>query len=147
MRKWQRQHRPKAAISLKELLRQPNSPIDVEVCLEAAREMYGDLPIFEEPVLDEVTKSKAEFKGWVYLIRANKVFYKIGIARDVYKRIAQLQTGCPFEVTLVHLIPTTYPQRLEQGLHKIFEHKRLRGEWFALADADVKWICAFREST
>ncbi|PYS88584.1 MAG: hypothetical protein DMF64_20210 [Acidobacteria bacterium] len=149
-----------AALSLERLLEQPDSPIDVAVCLEAECE----LPVDESPTssvecylcensklglhhnnvpsLNEIPEQGTGTSGWVYLVRVNEVFYKIGVATNIQRRIGELQMGCPFEVVLVHMIASSHARPLESGLHKIFAHKRVRGEWFRLDNTDVAWICA-----
>lgn len=72
--------------------------------------------------------------------------YKIGRAISVRPRISQLQTGCPFRIELVHVIPAARPKNLERGFHAMFDHKRYMGEWFQLGDSEVAWICSLKEA-
>ena len=53
---------------------------------------------------------------------------KIGMARDVRKRMATLQTACPFDLRLLAAIDGSAD--LERELHQRFAEHRLRGEWF-----------------
>ena len=64
----------------------------------------------------------------VYFVQANDGHIKIGLARDVQKRLASLQTAHAHELVLLVAIEGTF--RLEQSLHRKFAHLRLRGEWF-----------------
>jgi hypothetical protein len=84
-------------------------------------------------------RTKASVAGGVYLLHCNGL-YKIGLGSDVKKRIKQLQTGTPFEITHIHTVPTATPDVLEAELHARFAHKRVRGEWFALDAGDVAYI-------
>lgn len=77
--------------------------------------------------------------GYVYLINAGE-FYKIGISRNVDRRITQLSTIPPFDVTLVCIIETDDMLGLENKLHTMFSEKRVNGEWFTLSDEDVNYI-------
>ncbi len=49
----------------------------------------------------------------------------------------------PFEVEYEHLIGCRDANQAEKWLHKIFESKRINGEWFTLTDEDVSWIKSF----
>ena len=70
----------------------------------------------------------------VYIIRAgNRGAIKIGVAANITRRLAQLQTGNPFELIVMATIPCdSYLQAydLEGRIHKIFKRQRIRGEWF-----------------
>lgn len=54
---------------------------------------------------------------------------KIGQTNNgIKERIAQLQTGCPYELKLIWLYGgDTYT---EHEIHGEFQHERIRGEWF-----------------
>lgn len=86
--------------------------------------------------LCEISGLEREPMDYIYLFEANGL-YKIGVTRDIPKRIRSLQTGNPHPIRLVDfciLISGT------AGEHEIFKHlsaKRLAGEWFALGDEDV----------
>ena len=69
----------------------------------------------------------------VYLItdrKNNKC--KIGYSGAPEKRLLQLQTGNPFQLSLEKTIPGTIEE--EFRIHKIFEFYRLEGEWFELSE-------------
>ena len=56
---------------------------------------------------------------------------KVGFtAGDPWKRVAALQTGCPFPLALVHVIPGN--PELETALHYSLHEDRVSGEWFEL---------------
>lgn len=69
----------------------------------------------------------------VYFVRAGE-FVKIGTATDAAKRLTELQTGCPYELSLAKTIPGSIKE--EQHLHGRFAHLRSRpsGEWFHYRD-------------
>lgn len=54
---------------------------------------------------------------------------KIGVAHNVERRLAQLQTACPFDLQILCAIEDDY----EELLHTVFESERVRGEWFRLS--------------
>jgi predicted GIY-YIG superfamily endonuclease len=72
---------------------------------------------------------------FVYFVKskAHPQMLKIGKAKDVAARIAQLQTGCPYELKLVGSLrckSEMHAAGIEQLAHRVFKHARRRGEWF-----------------
>jgi hypothetical protein len=66
-------------------------------------------------------------------------YHKIGISNKPEYRERTLQSEKP---TIALLCAKEFPTRIiaeaiESALHKTFEDKRLRGEWFALDEKDV----------
>jgi len=59
-------------------------------------------------------------------------FVKIGIAVNVHARLASLQTGSPFKLTLLTSFASGSPQEEEEAIHALLEQYRVRGEWFEL---------------
>ncbi len=80
--------------------------------------------------------------GHVYIMRCeDNGYYKIGMTRsNPTLRLERLQKSVPLNITLVFSSPSDDPYLLEQKLHKSFQSKRVRGEWFALKDEDVDFI-------
>lgn len=79
----------------------------------------------------------------VYLMRCG-THYKIGVAKDVNRRLRDLDER-PFKIALISVsqpIPDAY--KIEKEIHKKYEKKRIRGEWFALDENEVnsvsEWI-------
>lgn len=86
--------------------------------------------------------------GYVYLIGeiGNEGKYKIGStrAKDVNKRLKQLQTGNSNELFIKDYFETDTPFKLEKMLHNQFKSLNLIGEWFDVPKAiveDFKGIC------
>ena len=86
--------------------------------------------------------------GYVYLIGeiGNEGRYKIGStrAKDVNKRLKQLQTGNSSELYIKESFETEYPFKIEKMLHNHFKSSNLMGEWFELSESDVeafKGVC------
>ncbi len=77
--------------------------------------------------------------GKVYLINAYGTdLYKIGITTgNVEKRIKQLKTGNPYELTLVNVFECEYHRKVESWMHKRYSNQREEGEWFTLKDENV----------
>lgn len=55
---------------------------------------------------------------------------KIGIAKAVNERLADLQVANPYELRLLGYVPTDDAEALEGRLHGQFYQLRIRGEWF-----------------
>lgn len=68
---------------------------------------------------------------YVYLIKSDK-FYKIGIANDPRSRLAQLQTGNPYELTIDSCFGFENAEIVERSLHQAFSGQNVRNEWFLL---------------
>ena len=90
--------------------------------------------------------------GYVYLIGEmdNKGRYKIGStkAKDVNKRLKQLQTGNSSELFIKESCETEHPFKLEKMLHNHFKSSNLIGEWFELSESDTeafKRVCEEKE--
>jgi predicted GIY-YIG superfamily endonuclease len=78
----------------------------------------------------ESDKSK---RGSVYFIRDGIGNIKIGVAKDVDKRKAGLQTANPNELEIFYIMSVPnmeYAVSIEKALHDMFNKERVRGEWF-----------------
>ena len=75
----------------------------------------------------------------VYIAKCQNL-YKIGKADNPIERIKQLQTGNPFKITLVCVIPTINSFELEQLLHKKFKQYHHYGEWYKLKQEHLDWL-------
>ena len=71
---------------------------------------------------------------YIYFIRSGvRGPIKIGIAKNVDKRLSDLQCANPYELSLITKVKCDSRRHalyLEKRLHKMFSHKHLRGEWF-----------------
>jgi hypothetical protein len=86
---------------------------------------------------------KPPVSGFVYLLRSPHGF-KIGCARNVERRVSDITTLLPFEVTVEHTFPAPDMYAAESALHFHFSAKRIRSEWFALDESDVADIKTIR---
>ena len=71
-------------------------------------------------------------------------YYKIGISNQPEYRERTLQSEKP---TIEKICAKAYPNRtiagaIESALHKAYDSKRLRGEWFSLDANDITAIIA-----
>lgn len=70
---------------------------------------------------------------------------KIGIAKDVHRRLAELQTGCPEKIALLGAIPmrsAKHAKHIESRLHGFFSYLRVHGEWFRADEPLRRFITA-----
>lgn len=74
---------------------------------------------------------------YVYLIRCEEnSYYKIGITKNIQKRIKELQTGSSDIIYLVNKYESDFASKIEKGLHNFLGHKRRNNEWFDLTIED-----------
>ncbi len=72
--------------------------------------------------------------GYVYLVRCKGFdFYKIGVSKvSVEHRLSSLQTGCPFDLEVLHTGYSLGYRSIETLLHNKYRLYNERGEWFKL---------------
>jgi uncharacterized protein (DUF433 family) len=76
----------------------------------------------------------------VYLIKTSKRLYKIGKTQNLQQRIAGYHTHLPILFRVVRQYMASNMTELEEALHIVFQHKRVKGEWFELNNDDLT-IC------
>mgnify|MGYP001585986666 CR=1 FL=1 len=80
--------------------------------------------------VDENNANEITCSDYVYFLKAGR-FIKIGkTTGSPSARISQLQTGCPFHITLIAYIRGGIKE--ESQLHKRFKKYKTHGEWFFL---------------
>lgn len=101
----------------------------------------------QTPVLllhrDRTKGRAASMEGYVYLIRAENGLHKIGCAKNPHARIKSFMGAiAPFEIELIHTIPSPDMRMAESYLHQKYSHRRRMGEWFQLSKGDIVEIKA-----
>ena len=78
----------------------------------------------------------------LYVIHATTTpYYKIGISRDINKRLYTLRSSFPFvPLQLIHVHYTNANRPLEGALHKRFSGALVDNEWFRLSEEDVQFL-------
>lgn len=76
----------------------------------------------------------------VYILKTGGHLYKIGKTRDLQKRLASYHTHLPILFRVIRQYPAINMEDLESSLHIVFQHKRVKGEWFHLSGDDLQ-IC------
>jgi probable addiction module antidote protein len=69
---------------------------------------------------------------FVYVISAGDNLHKVGVARDMRRRLAALSTGCPYHLSVSYSRPCTASTAgiVEQNAHRALSSFKLKGEWF-----------------
>lgn len=92
---------------------------------------------------DSHKKSLSSNDEIVYFLSAGP-FIKIGKASGTPdSRVLQLQTGCPFPITVMKIISGGY--EAERKLHKKFMHLNSYGEWFHSSPELIDFIASLDE--
>ncbi len=92
---------------------------------------------------DDLTywRERLESPCFVYVIESGPDrAIKIGIAKNVKRRIGTLQVGNPRELKLLHVLPANSAANalsIEKELHRRARASAVRGEWFMGADANL----------
>lgn len=74
---------------------------------------------------------------YIYLLQCDfidKPLYKIGISKNVERRVKQLQTGNPYKIIVLKKFKTPYAFKIEAALHREYKIDNVKGEWF---DIDI----------
>ena len=115
----------------------------VEDYMDQIEELKAEYPIEFAPPLTDMNTSIADESCFVYLMcDTSNGYFKIGISNNPEYRERTLQSEKP---TIEKVCAKEFPNRaiasaIESALHKTYESKRIRGEWFALDADDVKAI-------
>jgi hypothetical protein len=91
-------------------------------------------------VEDEMDRS-----GFVYVIYLDsgvERFYKIGLSKVFSSRFNTHQCASPFDICVACCYFVGNMRKEESDLHRIFDGKRVRGEWFRLDGADLSLIAS-----
>lgn len=65
---------------------------------------------------------------------------KIGLAKNIDRRLAELQSASPYELFVIGFVRTRTPLDTEQYFHCLFREHRIRGEWFEPAREILNFI-------
>jgi hypothetical protein len=79
---------------------------------------------------------------YIYLIRCSENnFYKIGISKNVERRLKQIQTSSPNKIYLIHKYQSQYASKIEKAMHNFFKVYHRNNEWFELSlSEEMKFI-------
>ena len=87
-------------------------------------------------------------KGFIYIVRhSDSKFYKIGLSKaSAESRLTDLQFGNPLPLSLIYNRKVPDPFSVELFLHKVFNERIIRSEWFCLKKCHISRIIAYLES-
>lgn len=79
---------------------------------------------------------------FVYLIRCEENnYYKIGVTKNIQRRLKQIQTGSPDKIYLVEKYESNYSYKIEKALHGFLSHYHRNNEWFELPlEEELKFL-------
>src|SRR3569833_3469784 len=76
----------------------------------------------------------------VYILKTGKNLYKIGKTRHLQQRLSSYHTHLPILFRVVRVYDSTpghTMDELEEALHFVIQHRRIKGEWFQLTDQEL----------
>lgn len=87
----------------------------------------------------------------VYLISSTiegNTCYKIGYTkRNPVQRISEMKTGNASELELIDHFKSKWGTQIEAKLHRLFQDKKISGEWFNLTAYDISQFKKLCEQT
>lgn len=86
---------------------------------------------------------------YLYVIRAGDTdYYKIGVTKDITKRLRSLQGGNHLRLSIVLTVQHKHAYQQEKHVHQVAKRWHIRGEWFRLPREVVAKIkhCANEEA-
>lgn len=84
--------------------------------------------------------------SFVYVVKYDEKYFKIGIAKDPIERLATIATSLPLPPELLLSMYSEDAYLIERKLHRQFQSKRLNGEWFLLEKEDMQFISELADS-
>ena len=78
-------------------------------------------------------------KSYVYILKVSSDgIYKVGVSKNVEKRVKQLQTGNPEKIEIVKTFLSDYPYKIESVLHRSYQRNHVQGECYYLSEKDIE---------
>lgn len=95
-------------------------------------------------IIQSILVLEGDKQSGVYILEVrDSGLFKIGVTKDIEKRLSQLQTSNPYEFYLRDFFITPKNRELENLLHKKFRLNRYKREWFKLNHDEVIEACRF----
>jgi len=83
--------------------------------------------------------------GFIYILECGMGF-KIGKTKNIKARNKIFEVKMPFKYWIIITAKTFDYHKVERDLHKMYESKRINGEWFALTYDDIDNIIFYLNS-
>lgn len=133
-----------------EEIKTQNKKVWSVLCPEMFSDMYEKDDSKEKCEKDWIKTKNKKVKqsnpGFIYIIRAeDSSIYKIGKTKDMTKRMYQFDKQYPFNIELYTYFKSNDISNDEKSLHKQFEDKKQKGEWFQLDEYDLEIIKNFKQ--
>ena len=108
----------------------------------------GSMNYFQHFVSDFTPGIRVSKLPMVYIITTGDFQYmKIGKTKSFKQRLNNIQSGCPFKLSLWLSIRTPKSDEIEKFLLKKMSHVNTRGEWFTPGAKDLDYLSGFVNST
>lgn len=92
----------------------------------------------------KISRRRKGIEGYVYAIEAEETYTKLGLSKNFPdRRIKELSTGCPLNLTLKGYIRTNDMNELENKVHSFFYKYHKKGEWFKINYNEIKSLGEF----
>lgn len=123
-------------------------------CAKVVGEYFAQIPPDEKgeswfwqhlPFYTQTNEKVNNSDRFIYVLKSNE-YYKIGIAKDVAKRMRELQTGDPVKHLFVCSSFFKDAPRFEKCLHEAFAKYRVEGEWFELPPEKLEELIEILEN-
>lgn len=109
---------------------------EVKLGLERLNRIISEL---KEGIIEQLGEELMSRAGYVYLIKTDEGFYKIGKSISPPRRLRELtKKGTEY---IIHIIQTDDCHKLENFLHDEYSHKNRGQEIFQLDENDLRDIC------
>jgi hypothetical protein len=106
------------------------------------------MDFFPHDVGDFAEKKPISKLPMVYVLTTRQFEYiKIGRTKHFKQRMRNIQSGCPFFLSLWLAIKTTRDVEIEKHLHNELSHVHVRGEWFEPKEKDLDYLISFFDLT
>ena len=103
---------------------------------------------YQHHIGDFSDKTKISKLPVVYVITTqNLEFVKIGMTKSLKQRMNNIQSGCPFRLSLWLAIRTPNPKPIELYLHQRMNYCKTHGEWFSPNVNDLDFLADFFANT
>lgn len=91
-----------------------------------------------ERVMDSKPKQQETAEGYVYFVRADDNFTKVGSTTNLESRYKSLKTTSPHDLQMQSYIKTEDCRGLENEIHKLLKdgNSHVKGEWFDINKED-----------
>lgn len=101
---------------------------------------------YASDMIDRARQDPFERSMWVYFLRESGIgAIKIGTSKNVALRVRSIASGMPHGLTLLATMPGWH--RVETLVHQLFEHARIRGEWFRPIPELLEYIDEIKSSS